>query len=79
MGATVAGLEARGLITRAADPDDGRRSNLTVTDKGAGALHAGRSALTDLLSRTLADGFTPEEIEQLRAAAPLIERLAQMR
>jgi DNA-binding MarR family transcriptional regulator len=78
VGATVAVLEARELIARAPDPEDGRRSILTITQAGERALRAGRNALTDLMARALAGGFTPGEIDQLRVAAPLIERLAQL-
>jgi DNA-binding MarR family transcriptional regulator len=77
MGATVAALEARELIVRTPDPEDGRRSILTLTEAGEHALRAGRSALTDQMAAALSRGFTPGEIEQLRVAAPLIERLAQ--
>src|ERR1700731_3107495 len=34
MGATLAALEARGLIERHTDPDDGRRSVMSVTAAG---------------------------------------------
>jgi len=78
VGATVAVLEARELIARAPDPGDGRRSILTITQAGERALRAGRNALTDLMTDALSRGFTPGEIEQLRVAAPLIERLAQL-
>jgi DNA-binding MarR family transcriptional regulator len=78
VGATVAVLEARELIARAPDPGDGRRSILTITQAGERALRAGRNALTDLMTGALSRGFTPGEIEQLRVAAPLIERLAQL-
>ena len=78
VGATVAVLEARELIARAPDPEDGRRSILTITPAGERALRAGRNALTDLMTGALSRGFTPGEIEQLRVAAPLIERLAQL-
>jgi DNA-binding MarR family transcriptional regulator len=78
VGATVAALEARELIARAPDPGDGRRSILTITQAGERALRAGRNALTDLMTGALSRGFTPGEIEQLRVAAPLIERLAQL-
>ena len=78
MGATVAALEARELIGRAPDPDDGRRSILTLTGSGERALRAGRTALTVQMAAALSRGFTPVEIEQLRVAAPLMERLAQL-
>jgi DNA-binding MarR family transcriptional regulator len=66
------------LIARTPDPEDGRRSILTITDAGERALRAGRNALTDLMAGALARGFTPGEVGQLRVAAPLIERLAQL-
>jgi DNA-binding MarR family transcriptional regulator len=77
MGATLAGLEARGLVARRDDPVDGRRILLSVTAAGLDALRARRVAKTDRLADALAGGFTPAELKQLAAAAPLIERLAE--
>lgn len=77
MGATLAALEARGLVRRQADPDDGRRAVFSVTATGLDLLHSRRSARTAQLARALAADFTPTEVERLTAAAPLIERLAQ--
>jgi DNA-binding MarR family transcriptional regulator len=77
MGATLASLESRGLIERAADPDDGRRVILSVTDAGLQLLRDRRNARTGELARALSSGFSPAELEQLMAAAPLLERLAQ--
>jgi DNA-binding MarR family transcriptional regulator len=78
MGATVAALEARGFIARTPDPQDGRRSILSITTAGERVLRAGRNALADQMAAALARGFTVGEVEQLRVAAPLIERLAQL-
>ena len=77
MGATLAGLEARGLVARSPDPDDGRRIVLSVTGAGQQVLRDKRSARTEQLAQALSAGFTPAELAQLRAAAPLLERLAQ--
>src|SRR5690348_9238866 len=76
MGATVAALEARGLVARTPDPDDGRRVLLSVTDAGLAVLRDRRGERTQLLVRALSSGFTRDELEQLAAAAPLLERLA---
>jgi DNA-binding MarR family transcriptional regulator len=76
MGATVAGLEARGLVERRPDPADGRRSVLTLTEAGQRMLRDRRSARTRQLAAALAAGFTATELEQLMTAAPLLERLA---
>ncbi len=77
MGATLAGLEARGLIERRADPEDGRRAVLSVTEAGLQALRNKRDARTEQLAQALSTGFTEAELTQLMAAAPLLERLAQ--
>ncbi|MBV9000762.1 MAG: MarR family transcriptional regulator [Solirubrobacterales bacterium] len=76
MGATLGALEARGLILRAPDPEDGRRMILTITEPGLGLLRDRRSRRTEQLERALSAGFTATEREQLAIAAPLLERLA---
>jgi hypothetical protein len=50
---------------------------LTVTDAGRQELSDKRSARTELLCRVLTGTFTPAELEQLAAVAPLLERLAR--
>ncbi len=77
MGATLSALEARGLIERNPDPNDGRRVVLSVTKAGRQVLRSRRSARAGQMSKALADGFTPAELSQLAAVAPLLERLAQ--
>jgi DNA-binding MarR family transcriptional regulator len=77
MGATLAALEARGLVERDPDPLDGRRVVLSVTPAGRDVLRSRRNARTEQLARALTNGFTPAELNQLMAAAPLLERLAQ--
>jgi DNA-binding MarR family transcriptional regulator len=77
MGATLAALQARGLIERRADPGDGRRAVMSVTDAGLDLLRSGRNAKGRQLARALAAEFTPAELERLADAAPLLERLGQ--
>jgi hypothetical protein len=48
-----------------------------VTEAGQQAVWNNRSAQIEQLAKALASGFTQAEIETLRAAAPLIERLAE--
>jgi DNA-binding MarR family transcriptional regulator len=76
IGATLAGLEERGLIERRRDPGDGRRVVLSVTEAGHKTMRNRRNARTELLARGLSAGFTRAELDQLIAAAPLLERLA---
>jgi DNA-binding MarR family transcriptional regulator len=77
MGATLALLEERGLVQRRRDPRDGRRVTMSLTEAGQRALRNKRSARTEQLAKSLASGFTQAEVETLRAAAPLIERLGE--
>jgi len=76
MGATIAALEVRGLVARAADPGDGRRVVVSATAAGLEALRNRRDAKTERLARALDAELTPTELRQLVALAPVIERLA---
>jgi DNA-binding MarR family transcriptional regulator len=76
MGATLAALQERGLIAKAPDPADGRRMILSVTDSGLEVLRHRRNRRTEQLERALSTSFTTTELEQLAAAAPVLERLA---
>jgi DNA-binding MarR family transcriptional regulator len=77
MGATLAGLEARGLVERRPDPGDRRHAVMSLTDAGLQVLRDKRNARTERLAQALSAGFTRSELSQLMAAAPLLERLAQ--
>jgi DNA-binding MarR family transcriptional regulator len=78
MGATVAGLEKLGLVTRSAHATDARQSILGLTPEGLAAIHSGRNAVADKVTAVLEESFTDAEVEILAAAAPLIERLAEL-
>jgi DNA-binding MarR family transcriptional regulator len=75
IGATLQALEAKGLITRAPDPDDGRRVILSPTDAGRGVVQSKRTARTEQLTRALAK-LSAEERALLLAAVPVLERLS---
>jgi DNA-binding MarR family transcriptional regulator len=77
MGATLAGLESRGLIERAADPADGRRAVMSITEGGLALLRSRRDAKAQQLARALTAEFDAGELDQLAAITPLLERLAQ--
>jgi DNA-binding MarR family transcriptional regulator len=76
MGATLGALQDRGLIAKAPDPLDGRRMILSITEPGFAVLRDRRNRRTEELERALSAAFTAAELEQLAAAAPLLERLA---
>lgn len=77
MGATLSGLENRGLIQRHPDPEDGRRILMSLTDAGLQVLRNRRDAGTEHLAKALSSEFSRAELEQLMVAAQLVERLAQ--
>lgn len=77
VGATLGGLQRRGLVRRAADPQDGRRMVLSLTEAGQELLSSRRNARAEHLARALDRDFTADELRQLAAAAPLLDRLAQ--
>lgn len=77
MGTTLAALVTRGLVARAPDPHDRRRTVISITDAGRRLLRHRRNTSTALLAAALGEAFTAAELQQLAAAAPLLERLAQ--
>jgi DNA-binding MarR family transcriptional regulator len=77
VGPMVAGLEERGLVMRSSDPKDGRRVLLSVTEPGLEALRDKRSVRVERMAKVLTADFSRAELETLRNAAPLIERLGE--
>jgi DNA-binding MarR family transcriptional regulator len=76
IGATVASLEAKGLIERAADPGDGRRVILSLTSAGDATVRARRSAREQQFTRALS-ALSAQERAQLLQVMPVLERLAE--
>jgi DNA-binding MarR family transcriptional regulator len=77
MAATLASLEERGLVRRAQDATDGRRSVMTVTEEGRKVLMDRRSESVQRMTDVLDQEFTPEERSVLVAVLPLLDRLAE--
>lgn len=75
IGATVASLEAKGLIQRSADPADGRRVILSVTSAGDATVEARRSARDQQFTRALG-ALSADERAQLLRVLPILARLA---
>lgn len=75
MGATVAGLEAAGLIKGSPDSKDGRQTILSLTPACRELIRSGRAARHDWLLRTIKAKLTQQEQEQLAAAMSLLNRL----
>ena len=77
MGATLAKLEARGLVERMADDHDRRRIILSITAAGRSIFVARRSARDVIIEQALASELNEHELRQLQAAVPYLERLAR--
>lgn len=76
MAQTVRDLESAGLVSRRPDPDDGRRALVELTPAGVERLHATRARREGWLAELFEHQFTAAERETLRAALPLLRRIA---
>ncbi|SEJ52522.1 MarR family winged helix-turn-helix transcriptional regulator [Demequina mangrovi] len=61
----VTGLERKGLVARAACPEDGRASNAVLTDAGREAFHDTRPLHADAVRAMVLDGLTDAEVDAL--------------
>jgi DNA-binding MarR family transcriptional regulator len=77
LGATVSVLEAAGLISGQADPDDGRQTILSLTPACRKMIRAGRAAREDWLFRTIRSKFSAAEQAELAKGVELLKRLVE--
>jgi DNA-binding MarR family transcriptional regulator len=77
MGATVAALEAAGLVKGAADPADGRQTILSLTPACLKLIKDGRAAGQDWLARAIETKFAASEQKDLAKAIALLKRLVE--
>lgn len=75
MGATVAALEALGLVAGAPDPDDGRQTLWSLTAACRNRIKAGRAAREDWLFRAIQRTLAADEKKQLARAVDLLKRV----
>jgi DNA-binding MarR family transcriptional regulator len=78
MGTILVSLEELGLVSRTPDPIDGRRLVISVTEAGRQVILGARRQKEERLAQALATNFTNEEQQMLKAALPLLERLARL-
>ena len=76
MGATVATLEAAGLVSGSPDPADSRQTILSLTDACRELIRAKRAAKEDWLLSAIHTKLSSEEQGQLAVALELLKRLA---
>ncbi len=73
---TISDLEADGLIARRADPSDGRRMLVELTEQGRRTLEADRRQREGWLARAIADDLSTNEQQVLAQALDLLRRLS---
>jgi DNA-binding MarR family transcriptional regulator len=74
---TVSDLEVDGLIARRADPADGRRTLVELTEQGLQTLEQDRRQREGWLARAIAEDLSAEEQQVLMQALALLRRLAE--
>jgi DNA-binding MarR family transcriptional regulator len=77
MATTLAAMDARGLLTRSADPDDGRRVRIALSAEGHTLYADRRRASEEWLARALQDQCTERERQTVIAAMALLDRLIE--
>jgi len=77
MAQTVSDLEVDDLIARRADPADGRRTLVELTEQGLQTLEQDRRQREGWLARAIAEDLSAEEQQVLMQALALLRRLAE--
>ncbi|OLB64629.1 MAG: hypothetical protein AUI10_10260 [Actinobacteria bacterium 13_2_20CM_2_72_6] len=72
----LAALEERGLVLRRGDPSDGRQSLLELTAAGLDVLRRDSAMREEWLAAAMETELTPAELQIVRVAAELLDRLA---
>ena len=75
MGSVIAVLEGAGLVSGTSDPEDGRQTILSLTERCRSWLAQGRAARQDWLTCTIEARLSPNEQDQVAAALTLLGRL----
>ena len=76
LGATVAALEAAGLVRGKPDPHDGRQTLFCLTAASRKLFTVTRAAREDWLYRTIQKNFSSKEQAELARVVKLLQRLA---
>jgi DNA-binding MarR family transcriptional regulator len=77
MGATVAVIEAEGLVRRSPDPRDGRRAVISLTDAGRRTLAENRARRQEWLEGAMEARLSQAELATLRDAVAVLNRLVE--
>jgi DNA-binding MarR family transcriptional regulator len=77
MGATIATLEAAGMVAGAPDPLDGRQTILSLTEASRAWIKDNRAARDDWLLRSIQAKYSSQEQQELSHAITLLKRLVE--
>jgi DNA-binding MarR family transcriptional regulator len=75
MSAVIAPLEAMGFVVGAADPNDGRKTFMSLTKACKKSIEDGRAARQDWLAKAIQQKFSSQEQKKLSSAIQLLARL----
>ena len=73
----VSELEAKGLVVRESDPDDGRAVLISITPEGEQTIARARAARAAMLAELFRE-LEPGEIAAIAAAVPALERAIEL-
>ncbi|MEZ2347969.1 MarR family winged helix-turn-helix transcriptional regulator [Terriglobus sp. RCC_193] len=77
MSAVIAPLQEMGFITGTADPNDGRKTLMSLTKVCRKKIDSGRTARQDWLAQEIQQKFSLQEQKKLSSAIQLLARLTQ--
>src|ERR1035437_5555964 len=77
MSAVIFPLEQMGFVAGAADPNDGRKTLISLTKTCKKWIEDGRAARQDWLTRTIQQKLSPQEQKQVSLAIHLLARLIE--
>ena len=77
MSAVIAALEEMGFVAGAADPNDGRKTLLSLTKACRRSIEDGRAARQDWLAQAIQRKLSPPEQKRVSSVLHLLSRLAE--
>lgn len=77
MSTVIAPLEEMGFVAGAADPNDGRKTLMSLTKACKKSIEDGRAARQDWLARAIQQKLSPQEQKKLSSAIHLLSRLTE--
>jgi DNA-binding MarR family transcriptional regulator len=77
MSTVIAPLEEMGFVAGAADPNDGRKTLMSLTKACKKWIEDGRAARQDWLAQAIRQKLSPQEQKQVSSAIHLLARLTE--